>query len=217
MKCKTWEILLQTYLDEGDKSLLRHLDECPDCATERILVQRFLHGLELLHPPAPPSNLTERLTAGVLPMVRRPTVRLHRHRQLPPRLALALAASLLLALGVWLVWPRQVARQPIAFQNEPALPPQLSLRESWHEAQTAMRSLSSRAANETVDTTTSLLPTLPMSLDPMVPIEPPIKPLREATAGVEAFAPVTESARRAVGLFLRDLPFHRRTSDKKPG
>jgi hypothetical protein len=89
------------------------------------------------------------------------------------------------------------------------------LRGSVAEAGTAMAALTSRTASETVDQTRSLLPLLPTSTVEVLsagpaPLEPPLEPLREASAGVSAgLAPVAESARRAVGLFFRDLPMGR--------
>jgi hypothetical protein len=91
------------------------------------------------------------------------------------------------------------------------------------EAGTAVVSLTSRTASETVDRTSVLFPLIQQtaleSLDPMTtPLDPPLEPFREATAGVSAgLAPVADSARRAVGLFLRDLPVGRPATDKKPG
>jgi hypothetical protein len=74
-----------------------------------------------------------------------------------------------------------------------------------------VRSLVQDLANETVNETRQMLPGVKApSLDELdlgPPLEPPARSLREATESVSTgLEPVTDSARRAVGLFLRDLP-----------
>jgi hypothetical protein len=84
------------------------------------------------------------------------------------------------------------------------------------EAGTAMAALTTRTASETVDQTRSLLPLLPTSTVEVLS-EPPLEPLREASEGVSAgLAPVAEHARRAVGVFFRDLPMGRGEPAARP-
>jgi hypothetical protein len=87
------------------------------------------------------------------------------------------------------------------------------LRDSVAEAGSAVASLTSRTAGATLGETAALLPLvagpalppLGEEVEPMV--EPPTRPFRAAGAGVSAgLEPVADSARRALGLFLRDLP-----------
>ena len=74
----------------------------------------------------------------------------------------------------------------------------------------AVASLTTRTADQTVDQTRILFPIVPSTsladLD-LVPPEAPAKPLREAGENLTAaLSPVAASARRAVDLFLRDVP-----------
>ena len=125
-------------------------------------------------------------------------------------------ASLLLALGTRLAWPvREVPPATTAVvRAEP-------FRDSLGRAGTALSSLTTRSAESTVENTSSVFPLVnPQALQPMPPmppLEPPLEPFREASTGVSTgLAPVTDSARRAVLLFMRDLPVVRSTPNK-PG
>jgi hypothetical protein len=217
MTCQACENLLQLHLDgvasPGD--LERHLYACPDCAIERLAIERLIQGVPRLRPPAVPADVTERLVSVALAesMVRP-------EADWRWRVAVAsftLAASVALLLVAWAVWPTQSPHvQPQVAAEQPA-----SLRDSMAEAQSAVVALTSRTANETVETTSQLLPLVaPGDLEAAMagPIDPAMEPLREATSGVgAAVAPVADSARRAVGLFFRDLPMGRAPGDKNPG
>jgi hypothetical protein len=132
--------------------------------------------------------------------------------------AAALAASLLLVVGLRLSQrpdsptapgPDVVARPaPVPPPTAPAPP---ALRDTVAEAGEAVASLTTRTADEAVDQTRLLLPIVkgPSLADLVVvpPSDAPARPLREAGEGVSAgLGPVASSARRAVDLFLRDLP-----------
>ena len=74
-----------------------------------------------------------------------------------------------------------------------------------------MAALTTRTADETVAKTKGLLPVvtdpIPDKIDPETPTDRPARSLSETGEGVTAgLAPVADSARRAVGLFLRELP-----------
>ena len=73
-----------------------------------------------------------------------------------------------------------------------------------------MAALTNHTAGETVESTRWLVPKVSAPELPKVDlesIEPATGPLREAGEGVSAgLEPVTNSARRAFGLFLRELP-----------
>jgi hypothetical protein len=228
MSCHAWQHLFQQHLD-GDCAgeLERHLHSCPDCAAEQPVLRRFLDGVSMLAPVSGPVGLADQITEQLVKEARRQ--RRQRQRRLVGAFGmLAAAAVLLVAVGIRSWWGHEPDAQARdnkpdaqAREGEKPLPPNPSprskeegakpLRDSLAQAGTAVASLTSRAASETVDQTTSLLPMLPTpTLDPM-PAEPAsMEPLREASASVSAgLAPVADSARRAVGLFLRDLPMGR--------
>jgi hypothetical protein len=72
----------------------------------------------------------------------------------------------------------------------------------------AVASLTTRTAGETVERTKVLLPAVEPSLgkfDLPPALDEPTRSLRGAGEGVTALEPVADSARRAVGLFVRDL------------
>jgi hypothetical protein len=212
MNCLESQQLLQQYLD-GESidhaSLDAHLRACADCAGLHAAAQRLQEGLRLRVPLAVPAGLRERTVAAVIA-----DRRSRRRRRLLA--GLALAASLLLAAlagyyGLWrteetspLDQPAPVVRTP-----EPAPP---SLRDSMTEAGTAVVSLTRRTTDETVTQTIRLWPGVtPPALDNTEvltqPLDPPARSLREAGQGVSAgLEPVASSARRAVGMFLRELP-----------
>ena len=165
-------------------------------------------------PPIPPPHLAGRIVAGVAARRRRRRVRL-------VLWAGAAAAAAMLMLAVWRALPgssrpRSAATPLVAgpAPQPPAPPPaaaHATLRESVAEAGSAVASLTSRTADETVARTKILIP---VGVDPTLgkldlepPLDPPTLALRQTGQGVSAgLEPVTDSARRAVGLFLRELP-----------
>jgi hypothetical protein len=84
------------------------------------------------------------------------------------------------------------------------------LRESASELGEVVAELSNETAEETVGETRRWVSNVPSPTLPRVDLaamEPPTQPLREASEGLsEGLEPVTTSARRAVDLFLRELP-----------
>src|SRR5207244_3173774 len=106
--------------------------------------------------------------------------------------------------------PRQP--EPVAKMEEapPSVPP---LQQSAGEAGSALASLLTRTADETVNQGRMLLPDhVPAPMinavdDWPATFESPNLPLREAGHGVSAgLEPVASSARRAFNLFLREIP-----------
>jgi hypothetical protein len=91
-----------------------------------------------------------------------------------------------------------------------------TLRESAAELGQVFAALSNQTADETVGQTRRWVSNVPGPALPKVDLttmEPPTRPLREAGAGVsEGLEPVTTSARRAVDLFLRELPMKTETN-----
>jgi predicted anti-sigma-YlaC factor YlaD len=212
MNCRDFRELLQRRLDgaPGDPSALdAHRKECPQCAGLAAAADRLSAGLHRLAPPAPPADLTARVVGRVLQDRR---ARRHRRRRWASAGTLAVAASLLLAIGLR-VWrpagpdaPPQPAPPPVA--QAPVPPAETgTLRESVAEARSAVAALTSRTAEEAVARTRGLLPDLGRSPLEEMDFSPPLEaPLREAGQNVSAgLEPVADFSRRAVGQFLRDL------------
>jgi predicted anti-sigma-YlaC factor YlaD len=215
MTCPNYQAWLQSQQDgeeHGDPlAIERHLRDCPDCRELDNAAQRLREGLLAMTPPNPPTDLSSRIARQVI----------DERRRLRRREAVALsalAAGLLVAVGATLAWPRFYLPSPgsptsnrnMISKSEPVASP-LRLRESMAEAGYAVASLTSRAADETVGHTRLLIPTVTagtLDVAAAAPaLESPTQSLREAGLGVsEGLEPVADSARRAVGLFLRELP-----------
>jgi hypothetical protein len=219
MNCHASRELLQERLDGvrvESPEWLEHLRHCPDCRSLEVASRRLQEGLRLLAAPLPPPDLAGRIAERF----RHDRYRARRRARRRWAVSLALAASLFGALALRLDWhgkPSEVEgqpREPVAAKNanqSPTSPAETpSLRESVAEAGAAVASLTSHTAGETVESTRWLVPTVPTPELPKIgldAIEPPTRPLREAGEGVSAgLEPVTSSARRAFGLFLRELP-----------
>jgi hypothetical protein len=164
--------------------------------------------LRSLTPPVPPADLAERITSRTV------TKRLYRpRRRRRVVVPLALAACLLVALAVRLYWSRRPADPapgPGPLVKQPQAPAEpVNLRGSVDQAREAVVALTTRTADEAVGQARWLLPQVPTPSReaPAAPLEPPVRTLRQAGAGVGAgLEPVAGSARRAVDRFLRDLP-----------
>jgi hypothetical protein len=211
MNCQDFHHLLQRRLDgaaPGPASgYEEHLRSCRACATLDGAARRLAEGLRLMPPPAPPPDLAERIVARALRLRRRRRGR----RVVVP---LALAACLLVAITARLYWGQRHRATPspateptqIARPQEES-PDRGGLRDSVAEAGQAVASLTSRTASSALSSARWMLPEVsPPQVLPQ-PLEPPARTLRQAGEGVRAgLEPVTGSARRAVGLFLRELP-----------
>ena len=184
---------------------------CSACAEWSAAAGRLDHGLRLLTVPAPPADLADHIIRQVRARRRR-----RRTRLLFTAGIVAAAATALLA--VWFGFPvfkptTPIVIPPIAHKApEPEPPvPAVNLRDSVAQAGSAVASLTSRTADETVAKTKVLLPVV---VDPSLgkvdlasTVEPTARSLRETGESVTAgLAPVADSARRAVGLFFRELP-----------
>lgn len=211
MNCPDCRDRLQQWLDARTREAATTPGEppalCPACAEWGAAARRFDRGLRLLAPPTPPAFLTGRIVAQVAVGRRR-----RRTRQF---LAAGVAVAAALLFGVWLRLHRDnpipaPSPEPPTLAQAPE-PPRASLRDSVTEAGSAVAALTTRTADETVANTKSLLPVVtdptPGNIEPGPPHDPPARSLRETGEGVTAgLAPVADSARRAVGLFLRELP-----------
>ncbi|HZT83613.1 MAG TPA: zf-HC2 domain-containing protein [Gemmataceae bacterium] len=225
LTCADCQRLLHERLDGAtpDRAALEgHLAECPQCAPWHAAAGLLEQGLRLATPPAPPPALADRLVAAVLADRRR---RARRRRFVA---AAALAAGLLLAALALRLWPRPAGEpvdppdvadvrpvRPAADAGgspDPVGPPAPSLRDSVAEAGDAVASLTRKTADETMGPTALLRPMAPWppldDEDPLTPaLEPPARSLREAGQGVSSgLEPVAASARRAIGLFLSEIP-----------
>jgi predicted anti-sigma-YlaC factor YlaD len=212
MNCRDFRDLLQERLDgtalDTPPACDEHLRTCPACAALHAAAVRLGEGLRLLAAPTPPPDLADRIADRVLRkrLWRRPR---GRRRVAVP---LVLAACLLVAIAARLSWHRNptspTAPTPHAGAQQPQPPGEpVDLRESVDEAKQAVVALTARTADEAVDRTRRLLaPGGSPSVSPP-PARPPAQALREAGEGVsDGLEPVTHSARRAVDLFLRELP-----------
>jgi len=227
MNCTESHDLLQQRLDGepiADRAALdQHLSACSDCRLLHAATGRLEDGLRLLTPPAALPALTMTIVDCVLDDRRR---RLRARRWFT---ATALAASLLLAVflgsAAWSSWgsveqsarvvgpikakpPEPIAKGPT--EDESNAP---SVRGSLLEVGSVFASLTRRTASVTVGESKLLLPdalpAAPLTESPALQfqLEPPAQSWKQATEGVSAaLDPVTTSARRAFGMFLRDRP-----------
>src|SRR4051794_26099214 len=143
MNCRAFRELLQRRLDgaESDPGALDgHRKDCAEWAGLVAAAARLAAGLRRLAPPAPPADLTARIVGRVLQDRR---ARRHRRRRWASAGTLAVAASLLLAIGLR-AWrpvgpaaPQQPAPPPVVSnQSTPAGP--AAIRESVAEARSAV-------------------------------------------------------------------------------
>jgi hypothetical protein len=206
------------------EGLEQHLRDCPACTVLHLTARRLADALRRGAPPRPPLDLAQRITRQVLAqrVVTEQRARASsRSRSRRLVAALALAACVLLVLGGLRFFrsveapappddlPRDSARGPGPTEDSGPVPAP-SLRESMAEAGSAVARLTTRAADDALDHTRTFLPRVAApSLDALVrqpEFEPPAHGFREAGEGVSAgLEPVTSSARRAFGLFRREL------------
>jgi len=220
MSCRIAHDLLQQSLDGTpveSPEWLAHLQQCTECRALASAGRRLQDGLRLLTAPLPPPDLAERIVQRVL---------LARRRARRRRLAtgLALAAGLLLALTLRFNWygeprgldvvPPEPVAKSTAGSTEQTAP---TLRQSAAELGEVFAELSHETAEETIGQTSRWVSSVPRPLLDGFPIrstlESPTQPLREAGEGLsEGLEPVAKSARRALDLFLRELPVETKTN-----
>lgn len=227
MTCDDCRRLIQAWLDgdpAGADGVEAHLSACPACKALAGAARRLRAGLRAAPAVIPPAALADRIVIGVLADRRR---RQSRRRLLFVGLALAAAACLAVAVLLPKGAPHGSASAPptgkadVADNNPPQKthpepapeppPARPSLNEDVAEATSAVASLARRTADETLSSGQVLLPPMPLDVAPMdlppQPLDPPAQSLREASQGVATgLSPVANSARRAIDLFLRDIP-----------
>jgi predicted anti-sigma-YlaC factor YlaD len=231
MTCSESQVLLQQHLDGepiADRGEVdRHLADCPACRDLYASARRLQECLQSLTSIAPPADLSQRILARWLEE-RRSQARWRRRLLVGVGVAAALLAAIFLGYSRWR--PRgepetersgETANQDLGspdFTDSPTpriavAPAGASLNQSVEEAGSALVALLNRTADETVGQGKVLLPaTMPT---PPLPapdawqqtLDPPVESLREAQQNVASgLEPVTSSARRAVNLFLREMP-----------
>lgn len=220
MNCQVAHELLQQTLDGSpieSPEWLEHLRDCADCRALTSAGRRLQDGLRLLPAPPPPPDLSER----IVERVRQDRLRAQRRTRRRWAVSLALAAGLLIALSLRLDW--HTSRTGTT--GEPTLPEhslaqrqrsEPTLRESAAQLGEVFAELSNETAKETVGETNRWVSNVPKPDLPRIDLtamESPTRPLREAGEGVsEGLEAVTTSARRAVDLFLRELPMETNTN-----
>jgi predicted anti-sigma-YlaC factor YlaD len=207
MNCREFHDLLQQSLDRepiaDSADVIAHLAACSDCRALYAAWVGFEIGMRLQPIPVPPADLTDRIVVGVLNQQRA-----ERRRRYTIRAVVALAAAVLFGVlvGVWAnrrdkERPSSQPDQVVEKRPEPeALTAGPSLRESMAE----VAQLTLRHADETVRT---LLPDSAPAEPGPSPLTTSAASLREASNGVStALEPITDSAKRAFNLFLREIP-----------
>jgi hypothetical protein len=219
MTCAEFHDLLQRRIDgeaRVDKGeLAAHAAACTDCRTRLAVVQRLETGLHALARPRPNKGSANKIVATVLA-----DQRMRRRRRYVLRTATALAAAILLAvlIGQWLGRHEQKGEtakpQPpdLVVRNSTPQQEQEKPGTSLRESVTGVAQLTMHSADKTVR---SFMPDTQTSEQRPSPLSTSVAPLREAgnsvTTGLE---PVTDSAKRALNLFLREVPTTRRNEKR---
>jgi hypothetical protein len=209
MTCHEFQELLQRRMDgEGSADsveLAAHLSACAECQALQGAARRFEAGMRRLRQPMPSADLTNRIVRQVL------GYRRAARRSSLVRAATALAAVIVFALLVGMWANQRNNNEPTLQQNsfvqeqpEQATEPVATVGPSLRESMTGVAQLTIRSADETMR---NLLPGTPANADGPSPLSSSVASLREAgnnvTTGLE---PVADSAKRALDLFLREIP-----------
>jgi hypothetical protein len=217
MNCADIERLVQQRLDGAPVDVPAadsHLGGCPACRQLWSACQRLEDGLRSIAPPVVPAGLRDRVVAGYL-QDRQDAQRLARRRLVIG--ITSLAASTLFVAFLLKPWAPPVDRPdepaPLVKTDEPKTAPRAgNVQDSVGEAGQALVAIVTRTAGDTVGSGRLLMPDAVAIATPMTEawgetLVPPAEPVRDVSRGVStAVAPVTNSARRAVNLFWRDLP-----------
>jgi hypothetical protein len=210
MNCADFQDWLQRRLDgvdasEGDAE--QHRAACASCAALHESLSRLEVGFRMRPQIVPPPGLSDAIVNQVL-------ARRRKARLLQFGMVAALAAALLLAayLGsrqtpVKPTAPPEVVKGPELLPAPVAVEPKLNDRVG--EAGSALASLLSRTADETMKEGKLLLPegVTPPTTDVTALTTPATQPVYDAGHSVySGLEPVATEARRAVTLFMRDMP-----------
>jgi hypothetical protein len=212
-----------------------HLAECADCREQHLVAQRLAGGLRLFARPVPPPDLARRITARVL-ADHRARLRWRRRVWTAAAVAACLAVMTFAGyqaqrLGLFQPGgkdPERIGKKDdgapgrkdgprkgnFMTEEHPAPPP---LDQTLGEASSLALALTRRTADETMAQAREWWPLAKPLPDPLSSLKssPPLAPvlkapaqsLREAGQNVSAgLEPVTTSARRAINLFLHEMP-----------
>lgn len=212
MNCHDCEVLLQRRLDGesiGDAPALeQHLSDCAACRARHAGAQRLLAGLQQMSKSALPADFAERVVAEVLGDRRRRQVAARRRLSI----TVGLAASVMVMLAAAYFWlPREQA--PVQQQmvnkhrtRKPDAPP----TEKPAEPLQLLTALTDRVADATRDHAKVVIVAANLDGVDKLPVNdlPIIEPgLREAGQEVsDGLRTVTNSARRALDFFAREIP-----------
>jgi len=220
MNCSEFQDLLQQRLD-GESNLdsgelERHLAGCSSCRELEFTASRLVEALYARIAPVPPEGLRSQIVASVLAQIDSQHLAQRRWRR-NAWAASAVAAGLLLAAIAGYSWwasrpsPESPGSDTWVKKDEQPGPARQSL--NFQEAGSTLVALVNRTADETVGQSRVLLPqgmsaaNLPVTEAWQPTLEPSTQALRDAQDGVAVgFEPVTSSARRAVNLFLQEIP-----------
>lgn len=206
MNCHDFQQLLNRRLDGEEiadsAELAAHLVTCGECRSLRAAARRFEAGLRLVRPSLPPADLAHRIVTQVF--AERHAAR---RRRYTVRAVAALAAALLLAVLVG-AWATHRDQEGAVLQHALVVPVQpeaiATMGPSLRESMTRVAQLTIRSADETMR---NLLPSTPANDAALAPLSTSVASLREAGSSVTTgLEPVTDSAKRALSLFLREIP-----------
>lgn len=213
MNCNDCQVWLHQYLDgkapEEPIGLREHRRICLECRSWHAAAQQLLWALAEPRVEPVPAELPERIVQSLFAQRRRDLVR----RRLLTTASLA-AALLLVVIGWRVLQPDPARPGPAAKPLAPVAGNAVSLRDNVAESGSLIALLGRRTIDQTVEQGKPLVPAvLPPALAELnldATFDPPGATLREAgqsfAVGLE---PVTNSARRALALFERELgPAH---------
>ena len=212
--CAESRAALQRRLD-GDTNpesdtVRRHREQCSDCRAYADAASMLLAGLTTLPKADAPAAFADRVVTRALTEPYRPWFK----RRLTWAGVFALAASVLIAVLAIVRETRtvdfsgaMVSIVPPRVEPPPVVPDKpVPLRDSLQEAGSAVSALTRKA---TIDGFGLKLPKWPMpktKVDPPVNVDPGLASLQEVRHNAAlCIAPITDSAKRAFGVFWREL------------
>jgi hypothetical protein len=194
--------------DAGPESVavVSHRLKCADCRSWEAAARRLEEGLKLFVSPQPSPRLVDRVFASLQAEPARARFGLRR----AVAAGLALAACVLVAVAVGDKWfqpePLRVTEgaRPAPRPKAPeAIGP--SLADSLNEAGSAVAELTRKTAGKTLNIRLPSI-SLPATVDPLERLGPAVASIQEVRNGaVFGIAPITNSAKRAMDMFLREV------------
>jgi hypothetical protein len=211
--CQCFQHCVQQFLDRNGANTSNLIEtplrDCPQCRLLARSADRLASALPLPPLPQPPSAFTDRIIAQAIRELK-PALSTSRRRLAFATLAAAASVLFVLSVRPFFVKKAPITNGPVVSPVVPAQNPDRPMRESVAMAGDALASLTTRAKTEWI-------PPMPQVADSwkapeLAPLEESARPFVEAGAGMSAsLEPVAASAKRAVSLFMRDLPGGRGT------